>query len=176
GAFVVLPGLWRSDDPRWWRSVLVAYAGAAAVAVAGTLLMVAGLRFLVGIEVARMPELLGFAALAALSFTAIIQALVALFGSRGWLAALLFLVVQVAASGVSLTAATVPGPLAILHPFVPLTYAIDAFRGAITGAASATGLNAAVLVAWLVAALLVSLAATAGASMRREAATSGAAA
>jgi putative membrane protein len=169
GAFLVLPGLWRSEDPRWWRSVLVAYAGAAAVAVAGALLMVAGLTFLVGVEVARMPELLGFAALAALAFTAIVQALVALFGSRGWLAALLFLVVQVAASGVLLSAATLPGPLAVLHPFVTLTYAIDAFRGAITGGASATALNAAVLVAWLVAAVLVTLAVAAGASMRKEA-------
>ncbi len=84
--------------------------------------------------------------------------------------------VQVAASGVSLTAATMPGPLAVLHPLVPLTYAIDAFRGAITGGASATVLNAAVLVVWLVAALLVTLAVTAGASMRKEAASSGAAA
>jgi putative membrane protein len=169
GAFLILPGLWRSEDPRWWRSVLVAYAGAAAVAVAGALLMVAGLTFLVGVEVARMPELLGFAVLAALAFTAIVQALVALFGSRGWLAALLFLVVQVAASGVLLSAATLPGPLAAIHPFVPLTYAIDAFRGAITGAASATVLNAAVLVVWLVAAVLVTLAVAAGAGMRKEA-------
>ena len=61
------------------------------------------MRFLVGIEVADLPQLLGFAVLAALAFTAIVQALVALFGNRGWLLALLFLVIQVAASGVPLT-------------------------------------------------------------------------
>jgi putative membrane protein len=163
GAFLVLPALRPGDDRRWWRAVLVALAGAAGAAIAGALLMALGMRFLVGVEAARLPELLGFAVLAALAFTAIVQALVAPFGSRGWLAALLFLVVQIAASGVLLTAGTA-GPLGALRPFLPLTHAIDALRGAIYGGASSAAVDAAVLVAWLVVAVLVTLAVAAGAA------------
>ena len=163
GAFLVLPALRPGDDRRWWRAMLVALAGAAGVAIAGALLMALGIRFLVGVEAARLPQLLGFAALAALAFTAIVQALVAPFGSRGWLAALLFLVVQIAASGVLLTAGTA-GPLGALRPFLPLTHAIDALRGAIYGGASSAAVDAAVLVAWLVVAVLVTLAVAAGAA------------
>ncbi len=166
GAFLVLPAVWRRDDPRWWRSVLVAFGAAAGVAVAGSLLMVLGLRFLLGITVANLPALLGFAALAALAFTAVVQALVALFGNRGWIVALLVLVLGIAASGVPLSSAATPGPLAALGAIVPLTYAIDAFRGAIAGGGSSPALDAIVLAGWLVVGVLVTLAAAAGAGRR----------
>ncbi len=161
-ALLVLPAVWRSDDPRWWRSVLVAFGMAAGIAVAGALLMVLGLRFLVGISVADLPALLGFAVLAALAFTAIVQALVALFGNRGWLVSLLILVLGIAASGVPLSAAAAPGPLAALGALLPLTYAIDAFRSAIAGGGSAPLLDAIVLAGWLAVGVLVTLAAAAG--------------
>jgi putative membrane protein len=167
-AFLVLPALWQTDDRRWWGAMLLALGAASAVAVAGSLLMVLGMRYVVGIEVADLLRLLAFSVLAALAFTAIVQALVALFGNRGWLLALLFLVVQVAASGVPFTSAAAPGPLAALSPFVPLTYAIDAFRGAIAGSASGTAVDVVVLGAWLIASVLVTLAVAAGIA-RREA-------
>jgi len=72
-------------------------------------------------------------------------------------------VVQIAASGVLLTVGTA-GPLGALRPFLPLTHAIDAFRGAIYGGASSAAVDAAVLVAWLVVAVLVTLAMAAGAA------------
>ena len=169
GAFLVLPALWRSDDRRWWRAVLLAFAGAACVAVAGSLLMAVGMRFLVGVEAARMPELLGFAVLAALAFTAIVQALVARFGSRGWLVALLFLVVQIAASGVSRWARP---PRRGRSPRCTRSCRSPA-RSTPSGApspaaASSPAADAVVLVAWLVMALLVTLATAAGASQRDE--------
>ena len=126
------------------------------------------MRFLVGVEAARLPELLGFAVLAALAFTAIVQALVALFGNRGWLVALLFLVVQIAASGVPLGGAVTGDRSLRCARSLPLTCAIDAFRGAITGGWSSPAIDAVVLVAWLVMALLVTLATAAGASLRDE--------
>ena len=111
---------------------------------------------------AEPAQLLGFAALAALAFTAIVQALVALFGNRGWILALLFLVIQVAASGVPLTGFAAPGPLAALGTFMPLTYAIDAFQGAIAGGRSNPAIDAVVLGAWLLGGVLVTLAVAAG--------------
>ena len=161
GAFLVLPALWTGDDRRWWRSMLLAFAGAAAIAVAGALLMVLGLRYLLGVEVASLAQLLGFAVLASLAFTAVIQALVAIFGSRGWIVALLLLVLQVAAAGIPLGASAVPGPLAALQPFLPLTHAIDAFRAAITGGGT-PAVDAVVLGVFLVGGILVTLAFAAG--------------
>ena len=58
---------------------------------------------------------------------------------------------------------TLPGPVAVLHPFLPMTHAVEAMRASISGGGSAVALDAAVLVAWLVMALLVTLAAAAGA-------------
>ena len=165
GAFLVLPAIWASDSRRWVRGVLVAFGLAALVGVAGSLLMVAGMRVLVGLQVADMIGLVGFAALATLAFTAIVQALVALFGSRGWLVALLLLVVQVAALGIPYAA---PGVLAALQPFLPMTYAVDALRGAIAGGGSHAAIDALVLSAFLVVSLMVTLAAAAGPALRRE--------
>ena len=166
GAFLVLPALWRSDDRRWWRAWLLAFAGASAVAVAGSLLMVLGMQLFVGIGVADLPQLLGFTVLAALAFTAIVQALVALFGNRGWILALLFLVIQVAVSGVPLTGFAAPGPLAALGAFMPLTRAIDAFQGALAGGRSNLAIDAVVLGAWLLGGVLVTLAVAAGLGQR----------
>jgi putative membrane protein len=166
GAFLVLPALWRSDERPWWRAWLLAFAGASAVAVAGSLLMVLGMQLVVGVQVVNMPQLLGFAVLAALAFTAIVQALVALFGSRGWILALLFLVIQVAASGIPLTGFAAPGPLAALGAFMPLTCAIDAFQAAIAGGRSSVAIEAVVLGAWLLGSVLVTLAVAAGLGQR----------
>jgi putative membrane protein len=161
-AFLVIPGIRARDDRRWWRGVLIAFAGAAGVAVAGSLLMVLGLRFLLGVEVAALGQLLAFAVLAALAFTGLVQALIALFGSRGWIVALLLLVVQVAASGLVLGAAAVPGPLAVIRPFLPLSYAVDAFRAAIAGGGGSPAIDAIVLATFLFASVLVTLAYAAG--------------
>jgi len=50
-----------------------------------------------GIEIARLPELFAFAILVAVTAVAVVQVLVALLGMRGWLLALVFVALQVAA-------------------------------------------------------------------------------
>jgi putative membrane protein len=164
GAFMVLPGAWPAARRRWWRGPLWALAAAAAVVVAGGLLMTGGLGVLVGVEIANVGLLLGFVALSAAAFVATLQALVVLFGARGWLAGLLLAGLQAAAAGFPYPPETLPGPVAALHPFLPMTHAVEAMRASISGGGSAVGLDAAVLVAWLVMALLVTLAASAGAA------------
>jgi putative membrane protein len=166
GAFLILPALWRSDERRWWRGWLLAFAGASSVSVAGSLLMVLGMQLFVGIPVAEPLQLLGFTVLVALAFTAIVQALVALLGNRGWILALLFLVIQVAAAGVPLTGFAAPGPLAVLSPLMPLTSAVRAFQGAMAGGASSLGIDVVVLGAWLLGGVLVTLAGAAGLGRR----------
>jgi len=167
GVFLVLPGTWRADGRRPTQASLVAFAAAAAVVGIGAVLAVFGLR-LVGTEVAQLPGLLLFAVLTALVSVAIVQALVAPLGARGWLLALMFLVVQVAAVGFLYPASTPNGLVAALHTLVPMTYAVDAFRGAMNGAGSSPAADAVVLVGWLVVTVLVTLAVAAGSRLRDE--------
>ena len=157
GAFLVLPAMWRrGDDRRWWLAALRSFGGASAIAIFGTVLMVIVLDLLLGVSVAYSSgTLLVFAVLAALAFTAVVQALVATFGTRGWLAALLLLVLGIAASGIGMDAAAVPGPLAAIRPLLPLTAATDAFGGAVVGAGGSLAIDAIVLLGWLVAGVLV---------------------
>jgi putative membrane protein len=169
GAFLVIPALWRrGDERRWWLAVLRSFGAAAAIAGVGTVAMVIVLDLFLGVSVASPGTLILFAVLAALAFTAVVQALVALFGTRGWLAALLLLVLGIAASGIGMDPATVPGPLAAIRPLLPLTAAIDAFRGAVVGAGGSAAIAGVVLLGWLVAALLVTLAVAAAADRRSE--------
>jgi RND superfamily putative drug exporter len=167
GAFLVIPAVWRrGDDRRWWLAVLRSFGAASAIAGIGTVLMVIVLYLLLGVSVANPGALLLFAVLAALAFSAVVQALVVLFGTRGWLAALLLLVLGIAASGIGMDAAAVPGPLAAIRPLLPLTAAIDAFRVAVVGGGGSLAVDGIVLLGWLVAGLLVSLAAAASADRR----------
>ena len=167
-AFLVLPGLAWSDRRGFGMATAVAFAGAAAVAVTGSLAAVGALQVLVGLSIANVVALAGFAALSALAFTAVAQALVALFGQRGWLVALLLLAVQAAAAGYPYSASAMPAFVAFAHPFLPVSYAVDALRGAITGGSWNPLLDTAMLVGTLSLGLLVTLAAAAGTAMRRS--------
>ena len=57
----------------------------------------------------------------------------------------------------------------MLRPFLPLTHAVDAFRGTIATGGGSPAIDAVVLAAWLVVALLVALAGAAGAGRRAPA-------
>jgi uncharacterized phage infection (PIP) family protein YhgE len=78
---------------------------------------------------------------------------------------MLLLVVQVAALGIPYAT---PGVLAALEPLMPMTYAVDALRGAIAGGGSHPAIDAVVLSAFLVVSLMVTLAAAAGPALRRQ--------
>ncbi len=156
--YLVVPALLgRLDRRRWWLGALAGFAAGALIGVAQALLTVLVLRFGLGIEVAGLPQLLLWAALAAVVFVAIVQAFVALFEYRGWLVALLLLVLQVAAAGVIVPAATAPGFLQLVNAFMPLGYVIDVARSLIAGAPPTLLPAFAVLAGWLVGSLLVTL-------------------
>ena len=93
----------------------------------------------------------------AVAFVAIVQALLAAFGRRGWLVGLLLGGIQLAASGLFLPAGSLPGPLAFLHPLLPMSWASDALATAIGGGTSGIGQALAVLAAWLLGALVVTM-------------------
>ena len=129
GAFLVLPAVWWLPDRSWWWSPLLAFAAASAVAAGAALLASGVVHVLTGVDVANVPALVAASCLGAMTFVAIVQALVTRFGSRGWLVGLLLLVVQAAAAGLPYPVTSMPGPIAALHPILPMTYAVDGSIG-----------------------------------------------
>ena len=165
-AFLVLPAGRRGRGRRWWAGPVASFAAAAALGIVGSVLMVAGLDLAVGIDVAQLPALVAVAALAAAAFTAIIQALVVAFGDRGWLVGLLLAGIQAAACASPVPFAALPAPLDAIHPFLPVTWAADAFRACIQGTTGDVLPAVVVLGGSLVVALLVTLAISFGSDRR----------
>jgi len=157
-AFLVLPAGRRGRGRRWWMGPVGAFVAAAVLGTVGAVLMIAGLRLGIGMDVARLPALVAVAALAAAAFAAIIQALVVAFGDRGWLAGLLFAGVQAAACASPYVVDALPGPLAFLRPLLPVTWAADAFRACIDGTTAGLATGVLLLAGALAVALLVTLA------------------
>ena len=158
-AFLVLPAfLGRRDTARPWRRALAGFGAAAILGIVQALLLVVALRLGVGIEVARLPELVAVAALAAVAFVAVNQALVALFDYRGWLVSLVLLAIQVAAVGALYPAATAPELLQLLRLVLPMAFAVDAFRALVAGGGPDLAPAVVGLVVWLVGSLVVTLA------------------
>ena len=106
--------------------------------------------------------------LAAAAFVVVVGVLVAAFGLRGWVAALLVGGLGVAASGYPFGVDALPGPLAFVRPLLPTSWAVDALRACIESASSSVALDVAVLAAWLIVGVLAALALAAGAAKRRE--------
>lgn len=76
---------------------------------------------------------LGFATLVSVSFAAIHQALVALLGGVGRLAALVLLVLQLASAGGTYPIQTAPPFFQWLHGIMPLSYSVQGFRALMAG-------------------------------------------
>jgi putative membrane protein len=110
--------------------------------------------------VARLPELVALAVVAMVAAVAVVQALVALFGTRGWFVALLLVVLQAAAAGAWYPIETAPGFFQALHPLLPMTYTVEAFRTLVSGGAASIVPALAILVLWTMCALTVTLLAT----------------
>lgn len=163
-ALLAVPSLGRGR--RWWSGPLGAVALAAVAGLVAAGLMVAGLAFGVGIDVARLPLLVGVTLLAAAAFAVVVGALATAFGLRGWVAALLLAGLGVAASGYPFGVDALPGPLAFVRPILPSSWAIDGIRAAIESATASVALDVAVLAVWLVVAGLVVLALTIGVARR----------
>ena len=158
--YLVLPALpGRDDRSRWWLGALAAFLAGAALGIVQALLAVVVLRYGVGIEVARLPELVVLAGLAAVAAVAVTQALVALFGTRGWFLALVLVVLQLTSAGAWFPIETAPAFFQALHPLLPMSHAIDAFRTLVAGGGASLVAATLATAAWATGALLVTFAA-----------------
>ncbi|MCT1776191.1 YhgE/Pip family protein [Brachybacterium sp. p3-SID957] len=87
----------------------------------------------VGITVTDLPLMLGMAALTSAVFVALNHGFGALFGPVGKFVALVLVALQISAAGGTYPTPTLPGFFRAIHPYLPMTHAVDAFRGAIGG-------------------------------------------
>ncbi|HEY5628506.1 MAG TPA: hypothetical protein VIR16_03265, partial [Candidatus Limnocylindrales bacterium] len=165
-ALLAVPSLGLGRGRRWWAGPVGAVGLATVAGLVAAGLMVVGLELGLGLPVARLPMLVAVSLLAAAAFAMVVGALVAAFGLRGWVAALLLAGLGVAASGYPFGIDALPGPLGFLRPLLPTSWAVDAIRACIESASSSVAVDVAVLAAWLIVAAMVVLAITVGARRR----------
>ncbi len=91
------------------------------------------LLFALGLQVASIPLLILTTIVVSFSFMAIIQVLTVVLGDVGRFLGLLFLIVQLTASAGTFPVELLPGFFQKIHDFMPMKYAIQAYRDVIVG-------------------------------------------
>jgi putative membrane protein len=120
-------------------SITVALGGWLPAAFIGTLaatIMFGVLEVGIGLDADRPVLLLALLWLAALAFIALLHLLRAALDAVGSVVILVLLVLQLGGSGGLYPLQVAPGFFDVLHPVLPMTYTIDAFRYAISGGES----------------------------------------
>ncbi|WP_026935856.1 YhgE/Pip domain-containing protein [Gulosibacter molinativorax] len=125
----------------------------AAMAVGQSILLFVAIHGLVGVEYANPAGLLSMMLLASVTFIAINQALIALLGAPGRYFALILIVLQLASAGATYPVETAPELFQALNPWLPLPYAVDAFRSLIAGGSIGVADAVTQLLVWLAVAL-----------------------
>ncbi|WP_226346107.1 YhgE/Pip domain-containing protein [Agilicoccus flavus] len=139
-----------------WRITLAGLATPVLLGVLQALALTAVVVFWVGIEIASPWRFLAFALLASVTFVAINHALNALLGPPGRFIGLLLVVVQLASAGATYPIESSPTVFQVLHPLLPMTYVVRAFRSLIAGGDLHLVSSAVVLLAWAAVSVLAS--------------------
>jgi putative membrane protein len=148
------------------RVVLASYWPALTVAALQVAVMYAVVHFGVGLHAKHTFGTIAFLLLIAATFLAMIQAFNAVFGvAVGRVVTLAFLMLQLVSSGGIYPVETTAKPFQILHPFDPMTYAVNGLRELTVGGVEAR-LWVAIVV--LMGILAVSLSASALAARRNR--------
>jgi putative membrane protein len=120
-------------------------AGLLALAQAVTVVLL--LHGAIGVAWSILPQTLAFAALLALAFTALHGFLSVALGRAGMLVSLVFVALQLAASGGLYPVEVLSGPFQAISPFLPLTWAVQGMQLIVAGAGGAAVATAAGMVA-----------------------------
>lgn len=140
-----------------WRAALAGYLPAAAVGVGQVAVLLGVVVLALGLHVANPVGTVAFLVLVAATFLAVQQMLIAVLGpAAGKVATIALLMLQLTSASGTYPVETTPAFFRALHPYLPMTYAVQGLRDLITGTADArlwTGV--AVLVLMLAASLAV---------------------
>ncbi|MEU9983043.1 YhgE/Pip domain-containing protein [Streptomyces sp. NPDC050856] len=118
-----------------WRIALAGWLPVAAIGLlqVGALMSVLHWAPGLGLEMARPAGTVAFLALVTCCFAAIIQWLNARFGAAGRILVLALLMLQLTSAGGTYPVQTSPGFFNAIHPFLPMSYVVEALRRLITG-------------------------------------------
>ncbi|MFF4271695.1 YhgE/Pip family protein [Streptomyces sp. NPDC001536] len=116
-----------------WRIALAGWLPVVAVGVLQTVALMSVLHWAIGLQMVRAAGTVGFLFLVTACFAAIVQWLNARFGAAGRILVLAFLMLQLTSAGGTYPVQTSPGFFNALHPFLPMSYVVEALRRLITG-------------------------------------------
>ncbi|MFJ9208885.1 YhgE/Pip family protein [Streptomyces sp. NPDC102264] len=116
-----------------WRITLAGWLPVAAIGLLQAGALISVLHWAIGLEMARAAGTVGFLALVTCCFTAIVQWLNARFGPAGRILVLALLMLQLTSAGGTYPVQTSPGFFGAIHPFLPMSYVVDALRRLISG-------------------------------------------
>ncbi|GAA4165718.1 YhgE/Pip domain-containing protein [Gryllotalpicola daejeonensis] len=151
-----------------WLAALLGYARGAWISLVQAALLYVVVTLGIGVHPQHPAGLALFMGLTSLAFTAVNHTLMVLFGSRGRFLGLILLVLQVAAAGATYPIQTTPGFFQVLHGLLPLTYVANAIRSLIAGGSAGVGVGVTVMVCWMLAALAISVGASAFRHFRKS--------
>ncbi|WP_128976811.1 YhgE/Pip family protein [Streptomyces roseicoloratus] len=116
-----------------WRIALAGWLPVAAIGVLQVGALMSVLHWGLGLQMARAAGTVGFLVLVTCCFAAIIQWLNARFGAAGRILVLAVLMLQLTSAGGTYPVQTSPGFFNAIHPYLPMTYVVEALRRLITG-------------------------------------------
>nr|WBO77465.1 YhgE/Pip domain-containing protein [Streptomyces sp. SBE_14.2] len=116
-----------------WRIALAGWLPVVAIGVLQTVALMSVLHWAVGLQMARAAGTVGFLFLVTACFASLIQWLNARFGAAGRILVLALLMLQLTSAGGTYPVQTSPGFFNALHPFLPMSYVVEALRRLITG-------------------------------------------
>ncbi|MFE8937643.1 YhgE/Pip family protein [Streptomyces sp. NPDC007872] len=116
-----------------WRIALAGWLPVAAIGILQVAALMSVLHWGIGLQMARAAGTIGFLALVACCFTAIVQWFNARFGAAGRILVLAALMLQLTSAGGTYPVQTSPPFFNAIHPFLPMTYVVESLRRLITG-------------------------------------------
>ncbi|GAA1920039.1 YhgE/Pip domain-containing protein [Streptomyces durmitorensis] len=116
-----------------WRIAFAGWLPVAALGVLQTGALMSVLHWGLGLQMARTAGTVGFLCLVTCCFAAIVQWLNARFGAAGRILVLAALMLQLTSAGGTYPVQTSPSFFGWIHPFLPMSYVVDALRRLITG-------------------------------------------
>ncbi|WP_225822739.1 YhgE/Pip domain-containing protein [Streptomyces naphthomycinicus] len=135
-AYMLIPPLNRralAAGSSAWRIALAGWLPVVAVGVLQVAALMAVLHWAIGLQMLRAAGTIGFLFLVTACFAAIVQWLNACFGAAGRILVLALLMLQLTSAGGTYPVQTSPGFFNALHPFLPMSYIVEALRRLITG-------------------------------------------
>ena len=167
-AYMLIPPMNRralSTGAPAWRIALAGWLPVVAIGVLQTVSLMAVLHWAIGLQMTRAAGTVGFLFLVTACFGAIVQWLNARFGAAGRILVLALLMLQLTSAGGTYPVQTSPGFFNAIHPFLPMSYIVEALRRLITGGGLGPVWHACVV---LVAFTAGALALTAVSARRRQ--------